>query len=166
MNTDGRINIAINVDGKEVEQGRKSVQGLEGDAKKVKGGTDTASKGIKDIVVSLGLVKIGAAAFKVLASSMGSAISRFDTFNTFPKVMSALGESTEDSDRAINKLSDGIDGLPTKLDDIVTTTQRMYSTFKNLDESTDTALALNNALLASGASAGDAQRGSEQYIQS
>ena len=81
MNTDGRINIAINVDGKEVEQGRKSVQGLEGDAKKVKGGTDTASKGIKDIAVSLGLVKIGAAAFKVLASSMGSAISRFDTFN-------------------------------------------------------------------------------------
>lgn len=166
MNTDGRINIAINVDGKEVEQGRKGVQGLGEDAKKVKPGADQASKGIKEISASLALVKIGAAAFGVLAKSMDAAISRFDTFNTFPKVMSALGESTEDSDRAINKLSDGIDGLPTKLDDIVTTTQRMYSTFKNLDESTDTALALNNALLASGASAGDAQRGSEQYIQS
>ena len=165
MRTDGRINIAIDVDGKEVEQGRKSVRGLEEDARKVKGGADQASGGIKNISVSLALVKIGAAAFSVLAKSMDSAISRFDTFNTFPNVMSALGESTEDSDRAINKLSDGIDGLPTKLDDIVTTTQRMYSTFKNLDESTDTALALNNALLASGASAADAQRGSEQYIQ-
>ena len=166
MRTDGRVSIAINVDGKEVEQGRKSVQGLEGDARKVKGGADQASGGIKNISASLALVKIGAAAFSVLAKSMDSAISRFDTFNTFPNVMSALGESTEDSDRAINKLSSGIDGLPTKLDDIVTTTQRMYSTFKNLDESTDTALALNNALLASGASAADAQRGSEQYIQS
>lgn len=166
MNTDGRINIAINVDGKEVEQGRKGVQGLGEDAKKVKPGADQASKGIKEISLSLALVKIGAAAFGILAKSMDAAISRFDTFKTFPNVMSALGESTEDSDRAINKLSDGIDGLPTKLDDIVTTTQRMYSTFKNLDESTDTALALNNALLASGASAGDAQRGSEQYIQS
>ena len=166
MARDGRISIAIDVDGKGVEQGRKSVQGLEGDARKVKGGSDTASRGIKDIAVSLGLVKIGAAAFKFLAQSMDSAISRFDTFTTFPKVMSALGESTEDSDRAINKLSDGIDGLPTKLDDIVGTTQKMYSTFKNLDESTDTALALNNALLASGASATDAQRGTDQYIQS
>lgn len=166
MKTDGRINIAIDVDGKGIEQGRKSVQGLEGDARKVKGGADQASGGIKNISASLALVKIGAAAFSVLAKSMDSAISRFDTFQTFPSVMSALGESTEDSERAIDKLSSGIDGLPTKLDDIVTTTQRMYSTFQNLDESTDTALALNNALLASGASAGDAQRGSEQYIQS
>lgn len=166
MNTDGRINIAINVDGNEVEQARKGVKGLGDDAKGVKPGANQASKGIKEISTSLALVKIGAAAFGILAKSMDAAISRFDTFNTFPNVMSALGESTEDSDRAINRLSDGIDGLPTKLDDIVTTTQRMYSTFKNLDESTDTALALNNALLASGASAGDAQRGSEQYIQS
>ena len=43
MRTDGRINIAIDVDGKGVEQGRKSVQGLEGDARKVKGGADQAS---------------------------------------------------------------------------------------------------------------------------
>ena len=165
MKTDGRVSIAINVDGKEVEQGRKSVQGLEGDARKVKGGADQASGGIKNISASLALVKIGAAAFSVLAKSMDAAISRFDTFNTFPKVMSALGESTEDSDRAINKLSSGIDGLPTKLDDIVTVTQRMYASFGNLDESTDTALALNNALLASGASAADASRGTDQYIQ-
>ena len=165
MKADGRINIAIDVDGKEVEQGRKSVQGLGDDAKKVKPSADQASGGIKNISASLALVKIGAVAFKVLANSMDAAISRFDTFNTFPKVMSALGESTEDSDRAINKLSDGIDGLPTKLDDIVTVTQRMYASFGNLDESTDTALALNNALLASGASAADASRGTDQYIQ-
>ena len=165
MKADGRINIAINVDGKEVERGRKSVQGLESDARKVRGGADQASSGIKNISASLALVKIGAAAFSALVKSMDAAISRFDTFNTFPDVMSALGESTEDSEQAIDKLSDGIEGLPTKLDDIVSVTQRMYSSFKNLDESTDTALALNNALLASGASAVDAQRGTDQYIQ-
>ena len=165
MRTDGRINIAIDVDGKEVEQGRRSVQGLEKDARKVKGGADQASGGIKNISSSLALVKIGASAFNVLASSMDSAINRFDTFQTFPSVMSALGESTEDSERAIDNLSNGIDGLPTKLDDIVNITQRLYGSFKDLDESTDTALALNNAMLASASSAGDAQRGSEQYIQ-
>src|SRR5699024_12705455 len=49
--------------------------------------------------------------------------------------------------------------------DIVSVTQRMYASFNNLDDATDTALALNNALLASGASAADASRGTDQYIQ-
>lgn len=165
MARDGTISIAIDVDGKDVGTASDSLKGLEGDARKVKGGTDTASRGIKDIVVSLGLVKIGAAAFSILANSMDAAISRFDTFQTFPKVMDALGESAEASQAGIDKLSDGIDGLPTKLDDIVSVTQRMYTSFNNLDDATDTALALNNALLASGASAADASRGTDQYIQ-
>lgn len=101
MARDGTINIAIDVDGKDVGTASDSLKGLEKDAKKVKGGTDTASKGIKDIVISLGLVKIGAAAFSILANSMDAAISRFDTFRTFPKVMDALGESAEASQKEL-----------------------------------------------------------------
>ncbi|MFP9181198.1 hypothetical protein ACLI2M_17030, partial [Enterococcus faecalis] len=74
---------------------------------------------IKNLVVSLGLVKVAAAAFNVLKNSLDSAISRFDTMKKFPKVMKALGFSAEDSQKSINKLSNGIDGLPTKLDDVV-----------------------------------------------
>src|SRR5699024_889598 len=105
MAADGSIKIDISVDGQEVDQSREAVKGLGEDAKGVKGGTDTANKGIKEMVISLGLVKIGAAAFKILAQSMDAAISRFDTFQTFPKVMDELGESAEDSQAGIDKLS-------------------------------------------------------------
>ena len=141
------------------------MRGLEGDAKKAGDGAQKTERGIKDLAISLGLVKIGAAAFKVLTSSMDTAIKRFDTLNQFPKVLQALGVSAEDSERAMAKLSDGIDGLPTTLDDIASTAQRMYTSFNDMDKATDTALALNNALLGSGASADQAKRGTEQYIK-
>jgi len=96
---------------------------------------------------------------------MDAAISRFDTLNKFPKVLQGLGVSAEDSERGMKKLSDGISGLPTLLNEISVTAQRMYTSFNDIDKATDTALGLNNALLASGASAGDAQRGTEQYLK-
>ncbi|MBU5583942.1 hypothetical protein KQJ29_30130, partial [Enterococcus sp. S181_ASV_20] len=102
-------------------------------------------------------------AFNVLKNSVGDAVSRFDTMQKFPKVMKALGFSADDSKKSINKLSDGIDGLPTKLDDVVASTQQLTSITGDLDKSTDTVLALNNAFLASGASTEDANRGMQQY---
>lgn len=163
--TDGRIRLKIMVDGNEVEDASGALKGLEQNALGAGEGAKKTERGIRDIVVSLGLVKIGAAAFSVLASSMDTAISRFDTLNTFPKVLQALGVEAEESERAMSNLSEGIDGLPTKLDEIASTAQRMYSSFNDMDKATDSALALNNALLGSGSSAADAQRGTEQYIK-
>lgn len=162
---DGRVRIAIMVDGKEVEGATDALRGLEQGAERAGDGAKKTERGIKDIVVSLGLVKIGAAAFSVLASSMDTAISRFDTLNTFPKVLQALGVEAEESERAMSRLSDGIDGLPTKLDEIASTAQRMYTSFNDMDKATDSALALNNALLGSGASADQAKRGTDQYLK-
>ena len=125
--------------------------------------TQGASTSLKSLAVSLGLVAIASAAFNVLKSSMDSAISRFDTLNQFPKVLQALGVSAEDSERAMQKLSDGIEGLPTTLDDIAASAQEMYTSFNDMDKATDTAVALNNALLGSGASAEQAKRGTQQY---
>lgn len=162
---DGRVRIAIMVDGKEVEGATDALRGLEQGAERAGDGARKTERGIKDIVVSLGLVKIGAAAFSVLASSMDTAISRFDTLNTFPKVLQALGVEAEESERAMSRLSDGIDGLPTKLDEIASTAQRMYTSFNDMDKATDSALALNNALLGSGANAEKAKRGTDQYLK-
>ena len=176
---DGRIKIAIEVDGKQANIAADSLDDLGSSAKnagkwseEVANGlketgneSPKADKGIKKLVTSLGLVAIGAAAFKVLAASMDDAIARFDTLNKFPKVLQSLGVSAEDSKKSMNKLSDGIDGLPTKLDDIASNAQRMYTSFGDMDKATDSALALNNALLGSGSSAGDAQRGTEQYLK-
>lgn len=127
--------------------------------------TNKASIGIKELATSLGLVAIASAAFNTLKSSLDSAISRFDTLNAFPKVLQALGVSAEDSERAMARLSDGIDGLPTTLNDIAGSAQRMYTSFSDMDKATDTAIALNNALLGSGSSAEDAKRGADQYIK-
>lgn len=155
---DGRVEIEVDVDGKGVTILNKGLDQLEGKSNK-------AGASIKNLVVSLGLVKVAAAAFNVLKNSLDSAISRFDTMQKFPKVMKDLGFSAEDSQRSINKLSDGIDGLPTKLDDVVASTQQMTAITGDLDRSTDTVLALNNAFLASGASTEDASRGMQQYNQ-
>src|SRR5690625_5732069 len=120
---------------------------------------------MKDLAKSLGLVAVGAAAFNELRKSVGQAVKRFDTLQKFPKVLQSLGVSAEDSERAMSTLSDGIDGLPTTLDDIASTAQRMYTSFGDMDKAADSALALNNALLGSGASADQARRGTEMYLK-
>lgn len=155
---DGSITIVVDVDGKGVTTLNSQLDSLEGKSQK-------ASGGVKDLVTSIGLVKLASVAFDVLKSSLDAAISRFDTMQKFPKVLNALGFSADESNRSVSKLSDGIDGLPTKLDDVVSTAQRMTAITGNLDKSTNATLALNNAMLASGASTNDANRGMEQYIQ-
>lgn len=154
--SDGTVSIAVNVDGKDVTGLNKDLDQLEGKSTK-------ANKSIRDMAVAVGAVKLASAAFNVLKNSVGDAVSRFDTMQKFPKVMKALGFSAEDSDKSIKKLSDGIDGLPTKLDDVVANTQQMTAITGDLDKSTDTVLALNNAFLASGASTDAANRGMQQY---
>ena len=155
---DGTITIDIIMDDGSVKKGLASINGLEG-------ATNKAGTSIKSMVVAMGLVKIASAAFDVLKSSVGDAVSRFDTMQKFPKVMQALGFRAGDSTKSIKKLSDGIEGLPTKLDDVVSQTQQLTSITGDLNKSTDTVLALNNAFLASGASTEDANRGMIQYNQ-
>lgn len=128
-------------------------------------GTVKASIGLKDLATSLGLVAIASAAFNTLKASVDGAIARFDTLNSFPKVLQALGVSAEDSQAAMSKLSDGIDGLPTTLNDIAASAQRMYTSFNDMDVAADTAIALNNAMLGSGSNAEQASRGVEQYTK-
>lgn len=111
------------------------------------------------------LVKALSATFDMLTGSIDGAIDRFDTFNTFPRTMEALGHSTEQADRAMRRLDEGTRGLPTTLDSIVQNVQRIASVTGDLNLATETALALNNAFLASGSSAADAARGTEQYVQ-
>lgn len=128
-------------------------------------GSKAATKSIASVAIGMGAVQVASKVFSVLANSMDSAISRFDTMQRYPKVMSALGYSADESTTSVNKLADGIDGLPTKLDDVVSTAQQMTAITGNMDKSTDATIALNNAMLASGASTSDAQRGLQQYIQ-
>lgn len=128
-------------------------------------GSQSATKSVGSFVLGLGALKVASAAIGAISNSMDAAISRFDTMQRYPKVMSALGFSAEDSSKSVKRLSDGIDGLPTTLDSVVSTAQRMTAITGNMNKSTDATIALNNAMLASGASTEGASRGMEQYIQ-
>lgn len=103
--------------------------------------------------------------FNAIRGSMDGAIDRFDTLNNYPRLLENLGYSAEQAQTSTKKLADGIDGLPTRLDEVVSTSQRMVSFNKDIEKSTDATLALNNAFLASGASADKVSRGTEQYLK-
>lgn len=136
----------------------KSLNNFDSNAKK-------AGTSVLDIAKGVGVFKLVDSAIGMVKNSMDGAINRFDTLNKYPVVMEALGYSTQEVDESMRKLTDGIDGLPTRLDDIVANTQQLAISTGSLDKGTDTAIALNNAFLASGASADAASRGMEQYRQ-
>lgn len=127
--------------------------------------TQKTNTSILDIAKGIGVFKLIDNAIGLVTSSLGGAIDRFDTLNKYPVVMQALGYSAEEVDKSMNKLTDGIDGLPTSLDEIVSRAQQLAISTGDLQTGTDTAIALNNAFLASGASAADASRGAQQYQQ-
>lgn len=140
-----------------------------------KAGGDKAGQGAKGFEKIKDAIKnfsVGAVAFKAVSSamnlvsqSMDKAIDRFDTLQRFPKVMKSLGHSSKDVAASTKLLAEGIEGLPTSLDTVVATTQKLTSMTGNLKQSTKLTIALNNAFLASGASTEEASRGLTQYTQ-
>jgi len=125
----------------------------------------SGSTKIKDIISALGITKLIANAINTINNNIDGAVSRIDTLNNFPKVMSNLGIASEDSEKAVKKLSDGLQGIPTTLDDASLAVQRFTSVNGNVDKSTEYFLALNNALLAGGASADIQSSAMEQLSQ-
>lgn len=99
-------------------------------------------------LIAKGVSKISS----TISSQLNSAISRVDTLNSFPKIMSNLGISADASSKAITKMSEKLQGLPTTLDQGAQAVQRFTSKNGDVAKSTDIFLALNNALLAGGAS--------------
>ena len=123
------------------------------------------TSGFKDMASALGLVAIASKAFDVLKDSIGGAVERFDTLNKFPVVMQALGYSARDTAKSTAILKKGVDGLPTTLQDVTSVAQQLAPLTGSATKASKSAIALNNAFLASGASAADSSRGLEQYTQ-
>ena len=113
-----------------------------------------------------GLVStIASKAFTAISNSLGSAISRVDTMNNFPKVMKNLGYSSQEAEASIKKMSASIDGLPTSLPGLTSMVQQLAPLCSNLDEATNIGIAFNDMCLASGASTADVSRAMQQYSQ-
>lgn len=120
---------------------------------------------VKSIIAGVGITKAIGATMNVLSSSFDGAINRFDTMQSYPKVMKSLGFSIEKSQKSVAKLNQSVQGLPTNLADVVTTSKSLAAVTGNIDKATDTTIALNHAFLASGSSSEDASRGLQQYSQ-
>lgn len=156
--TDGKVTIVVDVDGNKVK-----VLNNELDKTAQKG--DRGSSSLKKFAVGSAVFQLAAKGAELLGEALGGAIQRFDTLESYPRVMQAMGHSTEDVTRSTKKLAAGIEGLPTTLNEVVGTAQRLTSITGDINKSTDLTLALNNAFLASGSSSADASRGLQQFSQ-
>ena len=83
----------------------------------------------------------------LVTSQFGSAIDRLDTMNNYPKVMSNLGISSEQANASIHMLSENLKGLPTTLNDAVSSVQNFTSVNGSVGKSTKMFLALNTIFL-------------------
>ncbi len=155
---DGKVTIVVDVDGNKVK-----VLNDELDKTAQKG--DRGSSSLKKFAVGSAVFQLAAKGAELLGETLGGAIQRFDTLESYPRVMQAMGHSTEDVTRSTKKLANGIEGLPTTLNEVVGTAQRLTSITGDINKSTDLTLALNNAFLASGSSSADASRGLQQFSQ-
>lgn len=116
-------------------------------------------------LIAQGIQKVGS----MVTNTMGSAISRVDQLNNFPRVMTALGYSAEEADKSVNKISDSLDGLPTSLDAMTADVQKLAASMGNLADgevnATTVGLGLNDMFLAGGKGTEVASAAMEQYNQ-
>lgn len=136
-------------------------KGLKGMTGKVQGTGST----IKSILGGLGIAALVSKGINAISSSMDGAIKRLDTMNNFPKVMSNLGIDADKSKASIDKLSKGLQNVPTTLDEAALAVQRFASVNSDVEKSTDIFLAVNDAILAGGASAQIQSSALEQLSQ-
>ncbi len=104
-------------------------------------------------------------AWGAVSSSIGSAVERADMMNNFPKVMANIGFSATDAAKSVKKISSSLDGLPTASSAMTGMVQQLAPLTSSLDEATDISLALNNAMLAGGASTTEQENALTQYCQ-
>ena len=102
---------------------------------------------------------------QTITSQFSDAIYRADTLNRFPKVMEMMGYSAEDAARSVEKLRDGVKGIPTSLADVVSGTQRLAALTGDVNKASDWALAISDAMLITTGDVNEAARGMEQFIQ-
>lgn len=154
--SDGKVVIQITADPSDYE---KAIGSLGASTQK------SLATAIKGSFISNLFAQAFSKAAGVIANSMDSAISRVDTMKNFPRVMESLGYSADDAASSIQKMSDHLTGLPTRLDSMTSSVQKIVPTVKDVGKATDIMLSFNDALLAGGASTQVQEAALEQFSQ-
>ena len=138
----------VNVNVKKIDSGMKT-------------GTSSAGSFLKGMLAFSAIQGV----FSMITSQLDGAISRFDTMNNYPKVLKNLGFGAEESQASIDKLSERLKGIPTRLDEAASGVQRLVAANGDVESSTEMWLAMNDAVLAGGASQQLQQAALEQLTQ-
>ena len=164
---DGSVTIEVTLTKDQLEKGLKSLKST------INNALPSASRTLSTF--ASGFEKIGGLATSAgkkitvatagIVAGLGSAISRFDTLNNYPKVLSNLGFNAEEAKESIEELSKGIDGLPTSLDDAASGVQRLVAKNSDIKKSTKYFLAMNDAIVAGNAPAEQQTSAIEQLTQ-
>lgn len=147
----------------ELNSVKNEVTGLKNHVDKVTGSIGNSFKSIRNIVAGLGIASL---IKSTVLGNIDAAIKRVDTLSNYSRVMSNLGVGSVQANASVQKLSNKLIGLPTTLDDASGAVQRFTSVNSNISRSTDMFLALNNAILAGGASSEIQKSALEQLSQS
>lgn len=147
----------------ELNSVKNEVTSLKNHVDKVTGSIGNSFKSIRNIVAGLGIASL---IKSTILGNIDAAIKRVDTLSNYSRVMSNLGADSVQANASVQKLSNKLIGLPTTLDDASGAVQRFTSVNSNISKSTDMFLALNNAILAGGASSEIQKSALEQLSQS
>lgn len=147
----------------ELNSVKNEVTGLKNHVDKVTGSIGNSFKSIRNIVAGLGIASL---IKSTILGNVDAAIKRVDTLSNYSRVMSNLGAGSVQANASVQKLSNKLIGLPTTLDDASGAVQRFTAVNSNISKSTDMFLALNNAILAGGASSEIQKSALEQLSQS
>ena len=147
----------------ELNSVKSEVTSLKNHVDKVTGSIGNSFKSIRNIVAGLGIASM---IKSTILGNVDAAIKRVDTLSNYSRVMSNLGADSVQANASVQKLSNKLIGLPTTLDDASGAVQRFTAVNGNISKSTDMFLALNNAILAGGASSEIQKSALEQLSQS
>lgn len=170
--TVGEIQLLATINTSKYRQGAKEIQRTN---EKIEGSTDkTTSKSDRSwlktgavIGAVSGVVQsVFTKAMSAVSNSIDGAIKRVDILNNFPKIMSNMGISAEDSKSTIKDLAEQLKGLPTPLDQAALSVQRLTTKTGDVKKAKDVFLALNNAIIAGGAPMELQSSAMEQFSQS
>lgn len=119
---------------------------MKGFSKGIEGGLDSLSVAAGNLISS---AVMGVADF--LGSGLEKGISRLDTIQNFPKLMTAFGYSSKDASAAVKSVADHLVGLPGSTDEVLQLVQALSDSTSSLSLATSTGLAFNDMLTAAGA---------------